>query len=220
MANLTDKMENVLIDWLLRAQAMTSINGATAAAATGPANTYMALYRATAGISPRSTAVTVGQTTVPATSNGRMYRCTTAGTTGAGEPTWGTVNNGTTTDGTAVWTEMNSDFEGNTTNLTSVEVTGGSYARLTIVSALANWTATQGGTGVSTGSSGATANVNILTFSPTPTAGWGVVAAAGLCDASTTGNLLMYGVMAVPKTINSGDTVTYPVGNISFQIDN
>ena len=40
---------------------------------------YLALLRATAGQSPRSTAVTSGQTTIPASPNGLLYRCITAG---------------------------------------------------------------------------------------------------------------------------------------------
>lgn len=45
MAALSDVFENKLIDFLLRAQAL-GIAGATAAAGTGPATTYVALYTA------------------------------------------------------------------------------------------------------------------------------------------------------------------------------
>jgi len=45
MAALSDFMENKLIDWLLRAQAI-GITGATAAAGTGPANVYVGLLTA------------------------------------------------------------------------------------------------------------------------------------------------------------------------------
>lgn len=220
MTAFTDFLENRLIDWLLRGQA-AGITGASAAAGTGPTSTFLGLYRATAGISPRSTAVTVGQTTVPATSNGRMYRCTTAGTTGAGEPTWSTTNGGTTSDGTAVWTEMTPDFEANNANVTGIEVSGSNYSRVTIASSLANWAGTQGaGTTVaSTGSSGTTSNNGTLSF-PTPSAGWGTIAAMVLSDATTGGNALLYGVMAVPKVVNSGDTVPVNAAGFSFQINN
>jgi len=45
MAALSDFMENKLLDWLLRAQAI-GITGATAAAGTGPANVYVGLLTA------------------------------------------------------------------------------------------------------------------------------------------------------------------------------
>ena len=37
-------------------------------------------------------------------SNGNLERCSTAGTSGTGTPTWSTSLNATTTDGSAVWT--------------------------------------------------------------------------------------------------------------------
>jgi hypothetical protein len=46
---------------------------------------------------------TIVQGTPPAM-NVFMYTCTTPGTSGGTEPTWGTVANGTTSDGSAVWT--------------------------------------------------------------------------------------------------------------------
>lgn len=38
------------------------------------------------------------------TAKGRVFECTTAGTTGAAQPTWNTTVGGTTADGTVVWT--------------------------------------------------------------------------------------------------------------------
>ncbi len=43
MAALTNAMENRLLDWLLRGQAL-GLAGASAAAGSGPANTYVALF--------------------------------------------------------------------------------------------------------------------------------------------------------------------------------
>lgn len=53
-----------------------------------------------------STAYTVGQIRVPLPGqrNGLGYQCTTAGTSGASEPTWPDALGATVTDGTAVWT--------------------------------------------------------------------------------------------------------------------
>lgn len=57
-----------------------------------------------------STAYTVGQyrrqLATPAVGNERVFRCTTAGTSGGTEPTWTLTNNGTTNDGTVVWTQI------------------------------------------------------------------------------------------------------------------
>lgn len=52
----------------------------------------------------RSAAVALNAVRRPAVDNGYYYVCTTAGTTAAAEPTWSTTLDGTTTDGTAVWT--------------------------------------------------------------------------------------------------------------------
>lgn len=54
------------------------------------------------------TAYTVGNIrrglAAPAITAQHVFRCTTAGTSGAAEPTWTVTNNGTTNDGSAVWT--------------------------------------------------------------------------------------------------------------------
>lgn len=85
------------------------------------------------------------------------------------------------------------------------EVSGGSYARVNLAPADANWTATQGGTsGASSGSSGHTDNASAITF-PSPTANWGTVSHWGIFDASSGGNLLFHGALATPKTVNNGD---------------
>jgi len=68
-----------------------------------------------------STAYSLGDYCVPATAskNGFVYKCTTAGTSGATEPTWPTTYGATVTDGTVVWTCV---FEGH--NLFELDVTG------------------------------------------------------------------------------------------------
>ncbi len=53
----------------------------------------------------RGTAYALGDVIKPTTYASHAYKCTTAGTSHANtEPTWGTTNGGTTTDGTAVFT--------------------------------------------------------------------------------------------------------------------
>jgi hypothetical protein len=204
---LTDYLRNKLIDHEFRAVAYSA-----------PASKYIGLIRATAGQSPRSTAVTSGQTTIPATPNGRLYRCTTAGTTGGTEPAWPTTSGGTVSDGTAVWTEMSPDFRANT-NIT--EVSGGAYARQNLGPSAANWASTGGATTTtnpSAGTTGTTSNNAAITH-PTATANWGLVAFIGIFDAVTSGNLGWVVPLAVPQLVNSGSTFSFAISQLAITID-
>lgn len=104
---------------------------------------------------------------------------------------------------------------------TGTEVSGGSYVRPGITGSLANWAGTQAAASVlaSTGSSGTTSNNAAVTFT-TPSAGWGLVTHIGLMDALTAGNLLVCTALTTSKTINSGDTVSFPAASLTNQIDN
>jgi len=156
MAHMSDFLENKLLDWLLRAQAI-GITGATAAAGTGPANVYVGLF---------------------------------------------TANPSDTGGGT--------------------EVSGGSYARVTVASSLANWAGTQAAasTTASSGTGGTTSNNGSITF-PTPSANWGAVTGIGIFDASTTGNLLFWAPLTANKTINNGDPApSFAAAALTIQIDN
>lgn len=102
------------------------------------------------------------------------------------------------------------------------EVTGGSYARVETNASLAAWAGTQAAasTAASSGTSGTTSNNLAVTF-PAPTANWGSVTHAALYDASTSGNMLVWGALTVPKTINNGDSApSFLAAALSFQIDN
>jgi len=164
---------------------------------TKPAALYAGLIRATRGYSSaiRSTAVALLDTVIPGTPNGRLYRCTTAGTTGAGEPAWPTAEGGTVADGTAVWTEMTPDLDAMNTNVT--EVAGGGYARVQRDPLDANWTA-------ASATDGNTDNAAAITF-PAPTANWGVIFGTFIADAISAGNVGFWGALATPKTVNNGD---------------
>jgi hypothetical protein len=111
----------------------------------------------------------------------------------------------------ALFTAAPSDSGGGT------EVTGGSYARVSITPSNTNFNATQGGTsGVSSGSGGNTTNAVAITF-PAPSASWGTVTHYGVFDASSGGNLLVWGALNTPKTINNGDAApSFSAGNFSL----
>jgi hypothetical protein len=156
MAAMSDFLENKLIDFLFRGQAL-GITGASAAAGTGPTNLYYGLL-----------------------------------------------------------TAAPSDTGGGT------EVTGGSYARVTVASSLVNYAGTQAAasTTASSGSSGTTSNNAAITF-PAPTANWGVVSHFGVYDATSGGNLLFWGALTVSKTINNGDaSPSFAAAAFSLQLDN
>ena len=115
----------------------------------------------------------------------------------------------------ALYTTAPADAGGGT------EVSGSNYSRVSVANSLANWAGTQGAgtTTASSGTTGTTSNNATVTF-PVPSAGWGTVVAFGIFDAASSGNLLFYGTLTISKTINSGDTVTFPAAALSIQIDN
>jgi hypothetical protein len=99
------------------------------------------------------------------------------------------------------------------------EVSGGSYARQPITSALTAWAGTQGATttAASSGANGGTglttSNNAAVVFSPAPTGNWGSILAFGLFDALSTGNLLLWAAVSPAQTVNNGDPA--PQFNIS-----
>ena len=102
------------------------------------------------------------------------------------------------------------------------EVVGGGYARVSVAATLANWAGTQapGSTVASNGSNGTTSNNIIITF-PQPTANWGSITSFGIFDAATAGNLMIFGALNIPKTVNNGDAPpSFAIGALTFQVDN
>lgn len=102
------------------------------------------------------------------------------------------------------------------------EVTGGSYARVAVVSSLANWAGTQsaGSTTASSGTGGTTSNNGSITF-PSPTANWGVVTHFAVYDAASAGNMLICQVLTTSKTVNNGDAApTFNAAALTVQVDN
>ncbi len=85
------------------------------------------------------------------------------------------------------------------------EVSGGAYARVQRDPLDANWAA-------ASLTDGLTDNAAALTF-PAPTANWGVITHCAILDATTAGNMLLYGALTAAKTVNSGDPApNFPIG--------
>jgi len=81
------------------------------------------------------------------------------------------------------------------------EVTGGSYAAIQRDPLDANWTA-------ASATDGLTDNAAAITY-PGPTANWGSVTHFSIADAQSAGNMLIYGALGTPKTVNSGDPAPF-----------
>lgn len=86
------------------------------------------------------------------------------------------------------------------------EVSGGSYARTAV-------TFTVSGTAPTTASNSAAVEF------PTATGSWGTIVAAGIFDASTSGNLLAYADLTTSKTVDSGDVLRFNTGEIDVTLD-
>jgi hypothetical protein len=103
----------------------------------------------------------------------------------------------------ALYTAAPSDSGGGT------EVTGGSYARVSVAPDDANWSG-------ASSTNGLTGNVSAITF-PAPTGNWGSVTHFGIFDAATGGNLLFHGALTVAKTINNGDSApSFAAGDLTI----
>ena len=161
-----------------------------------PANLYLGLLLA-GGYWQANSTYAVGDTIVPSTPNGRIYRVTaiTTGTSGAAEPTWPTTEGASVTDGGVTWTEQSLAIEAGTFD----EVVAASYARVPNNPANANWDAP---------ATGNTTNVPVLTF-PAPAEDWtpggAIVAAYMLFDALTAGNALWWTGLTTPVSIMAND---------------
>lgn len=89
-------------------------------------------------------------------------------------------------------------------NGTGPEVAGAGYGRLAVTNNNTNFPAA---------ASGLKTNGVLLTMA-SPLGSWGVVTHFGWYDASTAGNLLRFGQLTVPKTIDSGDIVEFQIGEL------
>lgn len=85
----------------------------------------------------------------------------------------------------------------------AAEVSAGGYARQAITSAMA---ATNATTGVSN-------NSNVITFGPA-SADWGTITHIGIVDASSAGNMLLYGALTSARTIQNGDSLQFAAASL------
>jgi hypothetical protein len=83
------------------------------------------------------------------------------------------------------------------------EVSGGSYARQTVTFAAA--------------SSGTSSTNATVTF-PTATGNFGTITHVAVMDALTAGNVLFWGAVTTPKTIETGDTFQVSSGNLTVSL--
>lgn len=195
--------QNKLIDFVLRQQAWTP-----------PSVAYVGLILATKGYHATSTAYSSGDTVMPIGGNGRLYKCTTGGTTAGSAPTWPTTPGGTVSDGGAVWTEQSLAIEQGTFD--EVSTSGTNYARVRVpgagslsLSAGFSGTASSSDTLASAGTSGTTYNLAAITYG-VPSANWGgagggVIFGYFIADALTAGNPYLWFALNTPKTVNNGD---------------
>jgi hypothetical protein len=89
------------------------------------------------------------------------------------------------------------------------ECTGGSYARVAITNNKTTW---------STSSAGSLSNAITLTF-PTATASWGTVTYFFIATASTAGDVVAYGQLSASKTIDTGDTALFNIGDLTINLN-
>jgi hypothetical protein len=109
----------------------------------------------------------------------------------------------------ALFTSSASLAELETGTLTN-EVSGNAYNRVTIACSTGNWDATSG-------TDGTTKNTNAIIFPTATPSGWGTIQYAAVMDTATpgTGNILIYGELGAPKTINVSDTFAFNAGDFT-----
>lgn len=159
------------------------------------------------GIWAASTVYATSDYIVPVTHNGRLYKATTGGTSGASQPTFPVTDGGTVVDGTVTWTEQTVDLEAGTF---PAEPVGNAYTRVAYNPSDANWQDPSAG-------NGATQNNLAVTF-PTPTGNWGMAGLYAANDALTGGEKRWYTVLNLPKTIETGAVVSFAIGDSDFAI--
>ena len=118
--------------------------------------------------------------------------------------TW-LLTNGTATRPTAwfvgLFTAAPSDTGGGT------EVTGNGYARV------ATGTMTISGTSPTTAT-----NAAAIEFAAASGGNWGAIGWAAIFDASTSGNMIAWAALSTARTINDGDVLRIPAGDLDVTL--
>lgn len=87
-----------------------------------------------------------------------------------------------------------------------------SYAYARITTSGSSWAAATGG---------AVSNAAILTSATASGGDWGTITHFALLDSATlgAGNVLVWGELTTPKTVNSGDSLSFAIGAIVITLD-
>jgi hypothetical protein len=184
-----------------------------AASLASPATHFVGLMTATTWVA--SHAYSSGAYVIPTTFGsisgqvGKIFKCTTAGTSGTGQPTWPTTAGGTVTDGTVTWTEVSLLFQSGT--FTGAEISGNNYSRVSVTANSTNFP------NASNAQPAVIQNGTVFTF-PTPSADWGFAAAWLLADASSAGNVWVWGAMTSALDCSSGSTPSFGVNALQIQM--
>ena len=103
----------------------------------------------------------------------------------------------------ALYTAAPTDAGGGT------EVTGGSYARVSITNNATNWPAA---------AAGSKSNGTAIVF-PQATANWGTVVAFAIHRHVTNDDILIWGDLTASKSVENGDTAQFAIGGITYTED-
>jgi hypothetical protein len=183
------------------------------AALGGPATHYVGLLTATTWAATSS--YTLGAYVIPTTfgsitgQQGKIFKCTTGGTSGGSQPTWTTTEGGTNADNTATWTEASLLFQAGT--FTAAEVAGNNYGRAPVTANSTNFP------NASSAEPAVLQNGTAITF-PTPSAAWGFAVGFLVSDASTAGNVWAWGAMTSALDCPSGSTPSFGVNALQLQM--
>lgn len=178
-----------------------------------PATLYVGLL--TASQWTASTAYSAGAYVIPTTFNsisgeqGKIFKCTTAGTSGTTQPTWPTGEGATVTDNTVTWTEVSLLFQAGT--FTGAEVATGGYARVGVAANSTNFPA------ASSAEPSVLSNGTAVTFA-SPTADWGLQVGWILADAATAGNIWVWGAMNSALDASAGSTPSFGVSALQVKL--